>query len=43
MRHKLYAREFLKKLVKKRELEILETIWDEELSVDQKIQALLEE
>lgn len=43
MRHKLYARELLKKLVTKKELKVLERVWDDELSVDQKIEALLEE
>lgn len=43
MRGKLYARELLKKLVTEKELKVLEAIWDNELTVDQKIEALLEE
>lgn len=43
MKRKLYARELLKKLVTKKELKVLERVWDDELSVDQKIEALLEE
>ena len=41
MRTKLYAKELLKKLVTEKELEILEAVWDDELSVDQKIERLL--
>ena len=43
MRTKLYAKELLKKLVGDKELEILETVWDDELSEDQKINRLVEE
>ena len=42
MRTKLYDKELLKKLVTEKELEILEIVWDDELSVDQKIERLLE-
>ena len=42
MRTKLYDRELLKKLVTEKELEILEIVWDDELSVDQKIERLSE-
>jgi hypothetical protein len=43
MKSKLYAADLLKKLVSKKELEILEIVWDEEQSQDQKIDALLGE
>lgn len=43
MRGKLYARELLKKLVMEKELKVLEAVWDDELTVNQKIEALLEE
>jgi len=42
LRTKLYDKELLKKLVTEKELEILEIVWDDELSVDQKIERLLE-
>lgn len=42
MRTKLYDKELLKKLVTEKELEILEIVWDDELSVDQKIERLSE-
>jgi len=42
LRTKLYDRELLKKLVTEKELEILEIVWDDELSVDQKIERLSE-
>lgn len=41
MRGKLYARKLLKKLVAEKELKILEAVWDDELSVEQKIESLL--
>lgn len=41
MRGKLYARKLLKKLVTEKELKILEAVWDDELSVEQKIESLL--
>ena len=41
MRTKLYAKELLKKLATEKELEILEVVWDDELTVDQKIERLL--
>jgi hypothetical protein len=43
MKSKLYAADLLKKLVSKKELEILEIVSDEEQSQDQKIDALLGE
>ena len=43
MKSKLYARELLKKLVTEKELRILEAVWDDELSIDQKIDSLLKE
>jgi len=43
MKSKLYARELLKKLVTDQELKILETTWDNDLTVEQKIDLLLEE
>jgi len=42
LRTKLYDKELLKKLVTEKELEILEIVWDDELSVDQKIERLSE-
>lgn len=42
MKGKLYARELLKKLATKKELEILEAVWNEEMDVEEKIKALLE-
>jgi hypothetical protein len=42
LKTKLYARELLKKLLKKKELEILEAVWDDELNVDQQIELLFE-
>jgi len=41
LRKTLYAKELLKKIVTEKELEILEIVWDDELSVDQKIERLL--
>jgi len=41
LRGKLYARELLKKLTTQEELKILEGVWDEELSIDEKIEYLL--
>lgn len=41
MRGKLYARELLAKLTTEEELQILEAVWDEELSIDEKIEYLL--
>ena len=43
MKSKLYAGELLKKLVTEKELRILEAVWDDELSIDQKIDSLLKE
>ena len=43
MRTKLYVRELLKKLVTEKELEILELVWDDESTEDQKIEHLLKE
>ena len=43
MKGKLYAGELLKKLVTKEEMKVLEAVWDDELSVEQKIESLLEE
>ena len=42
MRMKLYAKELLDKLVSEKELKILETVWDDELKIDEKIERLLE-
>jgi len=39
---KLYAKELLDKLVSEKELKILETVWDDELKIDEKIERLLE-
>ena len=41
MTRKLYARELFEKLVNKKELKILETAWNDELTTDEKIQRLL--
>jgi hypothetical protein len=43
LKGKLYARELLKKLVTEEEMKVLEAVWDDELSVEQKIESLLEE
>lgn len=43
MKGKLYARELLKKLLSVKDLEVLEIVWDEDLSLEQKIKALVEE
>jgi len=43
LKGKLYAGELLKKLVTKEEMKVLEAVWDDELSVEQKIESLLEE
>jgi len=43
MKAKLYARELLEKLVKPKELRVLEVVWDHELNPDQKIEILLKE
>jgi len=43
LKSKLYARELLKKLVTEKELTVLEAVWDHELSIDKKIEFLLEE
>jgi hypothetical protein len=40
---KLYANELLIKLVTEKELAILETIWNSELTPEQKIKNLIEE
>ena len=41
MSRKLYARELFEKLVNEKELKILETAWNDELTIDEKIQCLL--
>jgi len=43
LRAKLYAKELLEKLVKEKELRILEVIWDPELDVDEQLECLLKE
>ena len=43
MKSKLYAEDLLKKLVTEKELKILKAVWDEELSIEQKIDSLLKE
>lgn len=43
MKSKLYAEDLLKKLVTEKELRILKAVWDEELSIEQKIDSLLKE
>jgi len=42
LKTKLYAKELLDKLVSERELKILETVWDDELNIDKRIERLLE-
>jgi len=39
---KLYAKELLDKLVSEKELKVLETVWNDELKIDEKIERLLE-
>lgn len=41
MKSRLYAKDLLKKLVMEKELEILEVVWDDELTEEQKIDELL--
>jgi hypothetical protein len=41
LKGKLYAKELLTKLATEEELHILEAVWDEELSIDEKIEHLL--
>jgi len=43
LKSKLYAKELLKKLLTEKELRILEAVWDDELSIDQKIDSILGE
>jgi hypothetical protein len=43
MKSRLYAKDLLKKLVTEKELKILEVVWDEELTEEQKIDELLGE
>jgi len=43
LKSKLYAEDLLKKLVTEKELKILKAVWDEELSIEQKIDSLLKE
>jgi len=43
LKSKLYAEDLLKKLVTEKELRILKAVWDEELSIEQKIDSLLKE
>jgi hypothetical protein len=40
---KLYAEELLKKITSEEELRVLEAIWDEDLSLEAKIDLLLKE
>lgn len=41
MKSRLYAKDLLKKLVTEKELKILEIVWDDELTEEQKIDELL--
>jgi hypothetical protein len=41
LKSRLYARDLLKKLITEKELRILEVVWDDELSDEQKIDELL--
>lgn len=43
MRAKLYAKELLEKLVKEKELRLLEVVWDYELDADEQMELLLKE
>jgi hypothetical protein len=40
---KLYAKDLLEKLVSKKELKILEVVWNEELDTNEKIERLMKE
>ena len=42
MRSKLYARELFERLVKQKELDLLEVVWNPELTVDEQIKLLLQ-
>ena len=43
MTAKLYAKELLEKLVKGKELRVLEVVWDHELDVNEQLELLLKE
>ena len=43
MTGKLYGEELLKKINGERELKVLEAIWNDDLSIEKKIELLLEE
>jgi len=42
LRSKLYARELFERLVKQKELDLLEVVWNPELTVDEQIKLLLQ-
>ena len=43
MSEEIYARELLEKLVDKKELKILEIVWNDEIDLDKKVDLLMEE